>query len=138
MNTHKQWLALLAVALMVAAPLALAGKGRHHDDDSGPGGGFMAQAVDACAGKSAGTEVTLTGRDDVAMAAVCTERPAQLVAMPKAHLERRAQAKAACSGLAEGAAAVLSLPDGRNLAATCQLRHGELLAVPAERPRRPR
>lgn len=138
MNTRKPWLAPLAVALMVAAPLALAGKGRHHDDDSGPGGGFMAQAVDACVGKSAGTEVTLTGRDGVEMPAVCTERSAQLVAVPKVHLERRAQAKAACSGLAEGAAAVLSLPDGRNLPATCQARQGELVAVPNERPRRPR
>ena len=138
MNTGKAWFGPLAIALLVAAPVALAGKDREHDDGFGPGGGFMAQAVEACVGKSAGTEVTLTGRDGVAMAAVCTERPAQLVAVPKAHLERLAQAKAACTGLAQGAAAVMSLPDGRNVAATCQLRHGELLAVPNERLRRPR
>ena len=138
MNTRKQWYAPLAITLLVAAPVALAGKDRDHGDGFGPGGGFMAQAVEACVGKSAGAEVTLTGRDGVTMAAVCTERPAQLVAMPKAHLERLAQAKTACNGLAQGAAAVVSLPDGRNVAATCQLRHGELLAVPTERPRRPR
>ena len=138
MNTRKPWFAPLAITLLVAAPVALAGKGRDHDDDFGPGGGFIAQAVEACAGKAAGAEVSLTGRDGVAMPAVCTERPAQLVAVPKAHLERMAQAKTACNGLAQGAAAVVSLPDGRNVAATCQLRHGELLAVPTERPRRPR
>ena len=134
MNVRMQVFAPVVVTLLLSAPVALAGKA-HDRDRGGPGGGFMAQAEEACAGKAAGTEVTLTGRDGDAIAAVCTERPAQLLAVPKARLARMAQAKSACTGLSQGAAAVLSGPDGRNLAASCQMRHGELVAVPNEHPR---
>ncbi len=131
-----KWSAIgLCVMAGMAAPV-------YAGDDTGRGrgfggpDGFMAKAAEACEGKSAGDTVSLTGRNGDTIEAVCTQRPAALVAIPAAMLERMAAAKAACSGLTEGASAVLSTPDGRNIAAQCQNRDGELIAVPTERPRK--
>lgn len=130
------------IATLCAAGVAVAdggkGPGREpgFDPQEGPGDGFRAKAVAACNDKQAGDAVTLSGRDGESVAAVCTLRPAELVAVPKAHLERMAKAKAACNGLTEGASAVLSTPDGRNVPAHCETRNGTLVAVPNERPNR--
>ncbi len=125
----------LTMALLGATANA-GGEGMHGFADGGRGDGFMAGAEAACEGKQAGTAVTLTGPDGQSIEAVCTLRPAVLLAIPKAHLERLEKAKAACKGLSDGAAATLTTADGQNLAATCRLRHGELMAVPNERPRK--
>lgn len=126
----------LAIAALGASGYAYAGDdfGRDAGPEAGPGHGFMTKAEDACEGKQAGDAVTLTGRAGRSLSAVCTQRPAALVAVPTALLQRRAAAKAACSGLSEGAAAVISTNDGRNIAARCEQRDGELIAVPTERP----
>lgn len=99
------------------------------------GEGFMARAEAACEGKAVGAAVTLTGPDEQTIDAICSQRPARLIAVPKVQLERLAQATAACNGLSEGAAAVLTTKDGRTLAAQCHKRDGTLIAVPNERPR---
>lgn len=125
----------LCVVAGMAAPV-YAGDDNGRERGFGGPDGMMAKAAEACEGKSAGDTVSLSGRNGAAVEAVCTQRPATLVAIPTAMLERMAAAKAACTGLTEGASAVLSTPDGRNLAATCQSRDGELIAVPTERPRK--
>jgi hypothetical protein len=141
-DMKQQWQALAkwsAIALCCVAGVSYAGneQGRERGRGmGGPGEGFMVEAIDACEGKQAGAAVSLTGPGGQTLEAVCTLRPAVLLAMPKQHLERQAQAKAACAGLNEGASAVLSTPDGRNIAAQCQSRDGELVAVPTERARK--
>ncbi|NQD38770.1 hypothetical protein HPT27_17265 [Permianibacter sp. IMCC34836] len=141
----QQWQVMAKWAVLAAfcaMGVAHAGGGKPHERDGGegpqggPGEGFRAKAIAACSGKQAGDAVTLTGPEGQSMAAVCTLRPAELVAIPKAHLERMEQARNACKGLTEGASAVLSAPDGRNLAAHCESRDGTLVAVPDERPGR--
>lgn len=129
------WLGGLAM-LLLASTASAGGDGKHGFGAGGRGEGFMAGAEEACEGKQAGTAVTLTGPEGQSTEAVCTLRPAVLLAVPKAHLERLEKAKAACKGLIDGAAATLTTADGQNVAATCKLRHGELMAVPNERPRK--
>jgi len=139
----KQWQVMAkwaAVVALGAAAAANAGGDQGRDQGSGrgspggPGAVYIAKATEACSGKQAGDEVTLTDPKGQSVDAVCTDRPAVLMAVPKARLERMEQARAACNGLSEGDAAVLSTPDGQNIAAHCATRHSLLWAVPNERP----
>lgn len=128
MKSITHVLAVTTLSAMIASPAFAGGEHRHHEGKRVHE--HHQKMLEACEGKSDGDSVTLTARNGESIEAICTLRPATLVAVPTRHLEHKQAMKDACAGKVEGDIVAFTNPSGDSVTGTCTSRHGELFAKP--------
>lgn len=80
MNVTNSLKVITVLTLLVLMPLTACGKG---NDKRGGAQGPPPEAIEACEGKSAGDNVSFSGRRGETLNATCEEVEGQLVAVPE-------------------------------------------------------
>lgn len=124
---------VLLITLAILLPtIACAGGYKGQGRPQGP----PPEAIEACAGKSAGTSVVFTDRRGESLEAVCREKNGLLAAVPnkmpkgRDHQGPPPEAIEACAGKTVGDSIVFTDARGESLEATCQEKGGQLAAAP--------
>lgn len=136
MKKRLQNTTVLLLTLAILSPVTVYAFGRGKDRPKGP----PPEAIEACAGKSAGTSVVFTDRRGESLEAVCREKNGLLAAVPNKkpkggdHQGPPLEAIEACAGKTVGDSVVFTDGRGESLEATCQERDGQMAAVPDNMP----